>query len=319
MNLLVTVIIPVYNTEKYLEKCIASVAGQSYKELEIILVNDGSTDGSLKIIREWERKDSRIYVINQENAGVSKARNAAIEKAQGEYIMCVDSDDWLAGNAVEKLYRAVEREKADIAICGIKQVWEGHTRDCTVCTQYGCVDMAGIGTRLLIDSVAFSSCNKIYKRSCIGAIRYPHIRICEDAVFNRHVFAKAKKVAFLPQLLYFNRQRAGSATKQKITKGLIDEHIQAIEQMQAVSFPEGGDSWDMSPKIILFELTIAIMLRSDKKILEYLVSWPGFYKNYREVKFGTLAANFKKTAVYLLLRARRFGLCMKLAKWHQRG
>ena len=111
----ISVIIPVYNVEQYLRECLESVINQTLSELEIICINDGSTDSSLDILREYEQKDNRIIVINKDNEGQAAARNIGISMAKGEYIGFLDSDDYIDSNFYEKLYNAAKKYKADIA------------------------------------------------------------------------------------------------------------------------------------------------------------------------------------------------------------
>ena len=115
----VSVIIPIYNQEKYLRECLETVLLQNLQEIEVICVNDGSTDESLSILKEYAKRDDRIVVVSQENKGVSAARNVGIEIAKGEYISFIDSDDWVAPNFIEKLYETAVKNNADISACGI--------------------------------------------------------------------------------------------------------------------------------------------------------------------------------------------------------
>lgn len=124
----VTIIVPVYNTEKYLERCIESLINQSLQDLEIILVNDGSTDNSLNIIRKYERADERIKVIDKENSGVSASRNCGMEEAKGEYICFVDSDDWIELDMVSALYQYNENLNCEIAMCTYSKEYENHSK-----------------------------------------------------------------------------------------------------------------------------------------------------------------------------------------------
>ena len=117
---MVSVIIPIYNCEKYLNECISSVLGQTYKDFELILVDDGSTDNSLNICYEFAKKDSRIIVIHQENGGVSSARNKGLKNAKGEFITFVDSDDYVENDWLKMLLTAILANNADVSICGIK-------------------------------------------------------------------------------------------------------------------------------------------------------------------------------------------------------
>ena len=114
---LISIIIPVYNVEKYLRKCLDSIINQTYKKLEIILIDDGSTDNSGKICEEYAKKDDRIIVIHKENAGVSSARNRGIELANGKYIGFIDSDDWIEENMYETLYQNLLQFDVDISMC----------------------------------------------------------------------------------------------------------------------------------------------------------------------------------------------------------
>lgn len=124
----VSIIIPVYNMEQYLIKCLDSVINQTLQDIEIICINDGSTDHSLEILKEYASKDNRIIIIDKENGGLSSARNAGIKKSTGEYIGFVDSDDWISLDYFELLYNTATKHNADIACCSISKVIEGNPR-----------------------------------------------------------------------------------------------------------------------------------------------------------------------------------------------
>lgn len=124
MKDLVSVVIPIYNVEKYLRKCIETVIDQTYTNIEIILVNDGSTDNSLQICNQFKEKDKRIKVINKKNGGLSDARNVGIKNAQGKYICFIDSDDFISEKYIEELHNLIVENKAQIAVCGFENVNE---------------------------------------------------------------------------------------------------------------------------------------------------------------------------------------------------
>lgn len=124
MNELVTVIVPVYNREKYLSCCVSSILGQSYRNLEILLVDNGSTDESAALCEEWCKRDGRIRFLHLENAGVSAARNAGLEAAKGEYIAFVDADDWILPGMLERQMKCLEEEGSDMVMCGFREVRE---------------------------------------------------------------------------------------------------------------------------------------------------------------------------------------------------
>lgn len=114
--MMISIIVPVYNSEKYIDRCLDSILNQTYKDLEIVLVNDGSNDQSLKILENYALRDTRIKVVNQENKGVAAARNTGLDNATGDYILYVDSDDWIENNMVERMVEL--SANADIVFCG---------------------------------------------------------------------------------------------------------------------------------------------------------------------------------------------------------
>ncbi len=211
-----SVIIPVYNVESYVDECMESVVRQSYKNLEIICVNDGSTDKSRLIIEEYAKKDGRVKVINQNNFGVSEARNNGIDHASGEYITFVDPDDLLELNAYETAMRYLEREEIDILVWGYN-VFPSYD------TWY---EKAGNVSGKLYNSDSINAYfseksstvvwNKIYRSDLIKnhSMHFEKgLRYCEDVCFNLLVFPRAKKIKFISDKLYNYRiKREGSAT-----------------------------------------------------------------------------------------------------------
>lgn len=125
---LISVIVPVYNSEKYVNRCIDSILNQTYENLEVLLINDGSSDGSLSICEEWAKKDSRVKIITEKNQGVSAARNVGINNATGSYVAFVDNDDWLRPEMYETMLGLIESEKADVAVCKFINVDEQYNR-----------------------------------------------------------------------------------------------------------------------------------------------------------------------------------------------
>ena len=121
----ISVIIPVYNAEKYISDCLESVVRQTYKNLEILLVDDGSKDGSAGICLEWCKKDARIRLLQKENGGVSSARNLGLQEASGEYVTFVDADDWIGERMLERLWACIESDKSELAMCEFREVNSG--------------------------------------------------------------------------------------------------------------------------------------------------------------------------------------------------
>lgn len=210
---LVSVIIPVYNTEKYLKKCVDSVRNQTYQNLEIWLVDDGSTDSSGAICDEYAPMDSRIYVIHKENAGQGVARNAALDRCTGEYISFVDSDDWIAEDYVEKLVQEIEKSDADICICG----YYGYTGIRTVnVTRTPCVlnnNYEIIKHLVATTDISGMACDKFYRRHLLEHNRFPAVRANEDAYLIYDVLPTCKKVVILEDCLYHQLIRPGSTER----------------------------------------------------------------------------------------------------------
>lgn len=218
---LVSMIIPVYNVEKYLNKCLNTVINQTYKNLEIILIDDGSTDGSYKICDEWENTDKRVKVIHKKNQGLGMARNTGLEYANGEFVMFVDSDDFLEFNAVEKLFNAIK--ESDTVFCG-HTVYYGEDKLEKKPIKYDNLSFSGleIKDKILIEMMgALPSDNDdiflpvsvwhgLYSMRIIREynIKFPSERqfISEDMIFHIDYLSVSKSVSFISDCLYYYRK-----------------------------------------------------------------------------------------------------------------
>ena len=201
----VSVIIPVYNVEKYLEKCLNSLILQTLSDIEIVIVNDGSTDDSQKIIDKFaEKYPDKIKAYEKENGGAAEARNFALSKATGEYIGFVDSDDYVAVDMYEKLYNAAIRDNADIVTCAYYRENEDRCieKETSINWEYG--HSVFEKPNLFVDSVPYIW-NKIFKREIIekNNIRFPNLKIYEDLVFTYQLFIDANKISKVFEPLYF--------------------------------------------------------------------------------------------------------------------
>lgn len=206
----VSVLIPVYNMSKYLRECLDSVVNQTYQNLQIVVVDDGSTDNSLDIIREYEQKDERVEVFTQENAGVAAARNNLLSHIKGDYVIFVDSDDWIELNMVEFLVETLKRTNTDIATCSMvkdisnnsfnQEIWE-HEK-----TVY---------EFLRHERISGSLCNKLIKTSLLHNVKF-HCGISygEDALFFWQVIKNKVRVAVTDKQLYNYRRNPTSISRQ---------------------------------------------------------------------------------------------------------
>lgn len=209
---LISVIVPVYNVEKYLNKCIESIANQTYKNLEIILVDDGSTDSSGAICDQWAKKDDRIKVIHKENGGLSDARNKGLYIASGNYIGFVDSDDWIDYEMYEKLLSLSKSYNADISSCGVLKIWDNNetrklTKDNGLQVLNNIESMeALIESSYLIQTVW----NKLYKRRILNGLEFPYGLIHEDEFWTWKAISHSSKTVTTDEPLYYYFQHKES-------------------------------------------------------------------------------------------------------------
>ena len=206
----ISVIVPVYKVEPYLRKCLDSIANQTYKNLEIILVDDGSPDNCGAICDEYAAKDERITVIHQKNGGLSAARNAGLDIATGELIGFIDSDDWMELDTYEYLLTNMLKENADIACCG--RIIENPNRSVgDGWPTYEVLDIEAALKSVLEDRYLHNYVtDKLYKRELFKAIRFPVEKTFEDVATSYKVFANANKVLCLPGNKYHYLLRKGS-------------------------------------------------------------------------------------------------------------
>lgn len=221
----VSIIVPIYNVESYIQRCIESLRSQTLLDIEIILVDSGSTDNSGKICDEYAAQDARIKVIHKQNEGVSCARNDGIAAATAPYIMFVDSDDWMAPDFCERPYHAAVSHDASLVIFRIFSVKNGRIRKSKKEIPTGVVDAE---TAVKYGGVVVW--NKLYKRELFAKIRYPKGRVYEDlAVTHKLVFA-ADRIVILPDFLYYWVYRKGSITKSHSVKNNKDGFLAASQR-----------------------------------------------------------------------------------------
>lgn len=216
---LVSIIIPVYNGEVYLESCLQSVANQTYQNLEIILVDDGSTDGSHVICETWEKKDSRFRLFYQENAGAASARNHGIEKSRGTYISFVDCDDVISPECIETLMHAFDTENVDISIGGMSRFFDA-TDEVTDRKLDSSAKMfsgkEATKSMLYKKEITSSPCGRVFKRELFRNIKFEVGHIYEDLGIMPHLLLQAETVSYFPGVMYFYRMRSGSVSQRRI-------------------------------------------------------------------------------------------------------
>lgn len=207
---LISVIIPVYNVESYLEKCLSSILAQTYPNFEVLAVDDESPDGSLAIAESMAAKDSRLHVFTKKNGGVSSARNFGLDRAAGEYIAFMDSDDWVEPDFLQNLYTCLTSHEADMAICNIRYIYaDGSFGKRTPKIQEETVVDTREAYRDLLLEEKFRShvYNKLYKAELFSDLRFPPMPVHEDSYIMFSLFSRAKRVAYTPFYGYYYLQR----------------------------------------------------------------------------------------------------------------
>jgi glycosyltransferase involved in cell wall biosynthesis len=205
MNLLISIIVPVYNMEKYLDRCMDSVLNQTYTNIEVILVDDGSTDSSPKMCDEYAEKDSRIKVVHKENGGLSDARNAGLKVATGAYIGYVDSDDWIEPDMYERMYNACVKNDAQLCVCRYFSEYDGKTVSGgtgkeTVFDREGILRTYICGSD---DYIIYNSVwSKLFKRELVGDMVFPKGRNSEDIMYTTKAFCRLEKAVYIDTCLY---------------------------------------------------------------------------------------------------------------------
>lgn len=219
----ISVIIPVYKVEAYLDECLRSVLGQTYPHLEIILVDDGSPDRCGAMCDAWAAKDSRIKVIHKKNGGLSDARNTGLDIATGDYISFVDSDDWIEPQFCETLLAALQKEGADVCACSIRSCFPDRA-ELWGCPSYAVTTPVETLAMLYRDTAyPVSAWNKLYRRELWDGLRFPVGKLCEDAFTTYLLVHRARKIVQLPQALYGYRIRPDSIMTSSFTPKKLDE------------------------------------------------------------------------------------------------
>lgn len=283
---MISVIVPVYNVEKFLPKCIESIVNQSFRDIEIILVDDGSTDASGEICDLWAKCDERIKVIHKDNGGLSDARNKGIEMSSGEYLSFIDSDDYILPDYLLILYQILTSEGADMSVCQCffvdeqdRNLTELNDTDKITLIKGNFICMREFLTNTDIDTVAW---RKLYKSSLfVPEIRYPVGKYHEDVWTTYKYIAKCNSIVVSYKKLYAYRQRKGSIVNSQFNTKHLDGVTGSIKRFEFISsrYP---DLKSQSAANIIYcanqcMLRLGKSLESDSTYLEFLKT---IYKKY---------------------------------------
>lgn len=236
---MISIIIPVYNAEKYLERCLQSIISQSYQDLEIILVNDGSLDNSLNICHSFSHKDKRVKVMTQTNSGVSSARNNGLSRAKGEYVMFVDSDDYMLPGMCEMMVNTLESKGADCVICGTTETWGGLWAPAEDVDYSDLASFKMDFVKHLRTELLSPPWNKIYKRAFITMDFDTSVSFGEDLMFNLNYFNNCNKISFVTKAPFYHEK----ANENSLVNRVYPSRLYEIETVHSavLNFYDGMD------------------------------------------------------------------------------
>ena len=218
MDDLISVIIPVYNVEQYLDRCLQSVVNQTYKNLEIILVDDGSTDASATICDNWKEKDSRVFVLHQENAGASAARNNGLQYARGRYLTFIDSDDWIDANMLDFFVNKIVENDSDMVISDLFSC----EKNKTILEQWDGKRCLEHFFRTRGEGDTHTVCGRLYKREMLVDFRFLEGRMNEDVLATYEFAVRCKKTIYTSKIFYHYEKNMEGVTHSPITRKKMD-------------------------------------------------------------------------------------------------
>ncbi len=222
---LISIIIPVYNVEQYLDYCIQSVLSQDYTNLEIILIDDGSTDSSGQKCDEYADRDQRVKVIHQKNGGLSSARNTGLKEMTGEYFSFIDSDDYVRTDYISRMYRIIDEDKSDMVVCSYKKVIGNEDYSVTSgCDNIHAVyDKEEIKLEMVSRKIPMYAHGKLYKKEFAEYMDFPEGRLFEDILTCWNVIKQVEKVSYSDVKIYFYRQRIDSIVNAEFKHHRMDQ------------------------------------------------------------------------------------------------
>lgn len=231
---LISIIVPVYNVEKYLPRCLDSLINQSYNDLEIIVIDDGSNDSSSQICEDYSQKDNRISVYHKINGGLSDARNTGIQYVTGEYLTFIDSDDYVQSDYIKTLYENLINYNADISICSFEKLIEGQKPSINIKGRVEILDQDKCMLQILGGKLGLqftTAWGKIFKRDVFNELRFPKGKVHEDIFLAHYWFSKVKKVVYTSSQFYYYMFREDSITSKERSNTFTNcDIIEAVEE-----------------------------------------------------------------------------------------
>ena len=281
----ISVIVPVYNVEQYLERCVDSIINQTYTNLEIILVNDGSTDNSGKLCDELAKKDERIRVIHKENGGLSDARNRGIDESESDLVGFIDSDDYIDSDMYEVLLKNLNDTDADLSMCALYDVYN-NTPEAQVTNKETWKLSSEQAIKMVMEAkiLSVTAVNKLYRKSLFSDLKFEAGKIAEDAFIMIKLLDKCEKIVATNEKKYYYVHRENSITTQKFSTKFLNV-IEAYEQNSNIileKYPKLKDVAQTRMNWAYFYVLDRLLLDdnyNDKELENKLIS---YLKNHRK-------------------------------------
>lgn len=312
----ISVLVPVYNSEKYLRKCVDSILKQTYENIELILVNDGSTDSSYEIMENYKEKDERVKAIHIDNKGVANARNVLLDNATGVYYTYVDSDDWIEPDYLQELYNQIVKENADICVGNCVQYIEntneykhkdfGIHKNC-VYNKYEAVEEL-----MYHNFLRHSPWGKLYKKEVFDGMRFPLGYHYEDLALIYKLFLKAEKIVYTPIEKYNYMVREGSIVHRKLKEEDINAILNYSEEIISVLEKEAPEILNCGKYSLLMhsvKILSNMKLKQDKEYVDRIMN---IFKKYRKVVIQDKKANKKYKVFFIISYFGRYVLKLSL-------
>ena len=307
MHKLISVIVPVYNVEQYLDRCINSIVKQTYSNLEIILIDDGSPDKCPQMCDEWAKSDSRIKVIHKKNGGLSSARNVGLDLATGEYIAFVDSDDYIDKQMLELMFNAAENNSVSVVCCGRIRVTASSNEEMFTLPQEKILTGEEAIKEIFVGGVVEEAAwDKLYKAEVFNYRRFPIGEINEDIVQTINILGSYDKIVHVGKALYYYCENYGSITKSGYNKNkaIILKHLETIFSYVSNTYPRLlKDFYYLEAR---YCQGLLYLLLNDKKVLEenrvdYYKAYSKFKTAFKETNYGqgmSSSERFKGILIY---------------------
>ena len=303
-NELISIIVPVYNVEQYLETCVDSIINQKYKNLEIILVDDGATDSSGKLCDELAKIDNRIKVYHKENGGLSDARNYGVERATGDYIGFVDSDDYIDSEMYEELYEAIKKENVDVVECNLKIIYPDRVELFTEQKYYNVyTKQEYLEEYLKIEKIFGSACVRLIKSDIAKKLKFPVGKLYEDTYYAYDLIEKVDRYVIMNNPYYNYLMRENSITNTKFNPRIFDliEIVEKFRKTTYENYPGLKEAADCRKMYAYFSVLNSILLEENYRDNEYYSEILSYFKrNYISLLKNKYINRNRKLSVILI-------------------